>query len=68
MMPPAGSAVNHSPFRISTSPAFICGTPMDFTLLVKSDQGTATNSFRLSSGLPGAPLRFDSTNAPLRHS
>ena len=64
--PPGATNANLTPFKISTSPAFICGTPIDFTFLVKAGGlGTTTNSFRLLTGLPGLPLRFDSTNAPL---
>jgi uncharacterized repeat protein (TIGR01451 family) len=57
---------NLSPFRISTSPAFVCGTPLDCTLVVKSDQLVTTNQFRILTGTPGKPLRFDnSTPAPI---
>lgn len=62
---PVGSiASNLVPFKISTSPAFVCGTAIDFVLLVKSDQETRTNRFRLNSGVPGPAVRFNN-NTPL---
>ena len=33
------TGVNTTPFRVSTSPAFVCGTTIDFTLTVKFKQG-----------------------------
>ena len=60
------AAVNQTPFKISTFPSFVCGTPIDFTLVVKCDQATFTNQFRLPTGTPGTPLRFDnSTPVPI---
>ncbi len=66
LTPGGGSAVNQTPFKISTSPSFVCGTPVNLTLLVKCDQGSFTNQIRLASSLPGTPLRFDnSTPVPI---
>ena len=56
-----GAVVNQTPFKVSTSPLFVCGTPVDFTLVVKCDQTTFTNQFSVATGVPGIPLRFDST-------
>src|SRR5262249_16269267 len=53
------AGTNQLSFKVSTTPFFICGTPVDFALVVKSDQVTSTNFFRLNSGTPGAPTRFD---------
>ena len=59
---PADSVIsNIGPFRVSTIPEFICGTPVAFTLGVKSEQGVNTNQFTLATGTLGAPVRFDST-------
>ena len=33
------TGVNTTPFRVSTSPAFVCGTTIDFTLTVKFKKG-----------------------------
>ncbi|MGD0259138.1 MAG: protease pro-enzyme activation domain-containing protein [Verrucomicrobiota bacterium] len=60
-LPPGGSGVNAVPFQISTSPAFVCGTPINFTLVAKCDQSATTNLFRLPSGAPGTPVRFDNS-------
>jgi hypothetical protein len=46
-IPSATSAVNTAPFNISTSPAFACGTVINFSLKVKSDQGTFTRTFTM---------------------
>jgi uncharacterized repeat protein (TIGR01451 family) len=51
---------NIGPFRVSTIPEFICGTPVSFTLGVKSEQGVNTNQFTLATGALGTPVRFDS--------
>jgi uncharacterized repeat protein (TIGR01451 family) len=56
-----GAVVSRAPFKISTSPTFVCGTPIDFTLVVKCDQTAFTNQFRLPTGTPGTPLRFDNS-------
>jgi uncharacterized repeat protein (TIGR01451 family) len=60
-LPPGGSGVNVVPFQISTSPAFVCGTPVDCTLVAKCQQSATTNRFRLPSGSPGTPVRFDNS-------
>lgn len=64
---PVGAVVtNLVPFQFSTSPAFLCGTPVNFSLVIKSDQSTSTNVFTLSSGTAGAPKRYDSVGtAPI---
>ena len=62
-IPAGGSAANFSPFKISTSPEFVCGTPVEFTLIIKSDVDTRTNLFRLATGVLGSPVRFDNNTA-----
>ena len=59
-IPGGGSAPNRTAFKISTSPSFVCGTPIDLALAIKCNQSTITEQFSLSTGVPGAPLRFDS--------
>lgn len=61
-IPAGGSAENFVPFRITTSPEFICGTPLEFTLIIKSDVDTRTNLFRVPTGVLGLPVRFNNNN------
>ena len=44
------TGTNSALFRITTSPAFVCGTPLNLTLVVTYGGGANTNSFSLSSG------------------
>lgn len=62
-IPSSGSAANLVPFKVNTAPSFVCGTPIDFQLVVKSDQETRTNQFQLATGTLGSPLRFDNNVA-----
>ena len=39
------SSNNTVPFEFSTSPAFVCGTPINFTLTVTTDQGVFVTNF-----------------------
>jgi uncharacterized repeat protein (TIGR01451 family) len=57
----SGSSI--TTFTISTAPSFICGTPVDLTLVVKSDQVIETNFIVLPSGVLGSPEAFTSTTA-----
>jgi uncharacterized repeat protein (TIGR01451 family) len=58
---PVGSAgTNFTAFKVSTSPSFVCGTPIFFTLVVKSDQATLTNTFTLATGIAGATTKLSS--------
>jgi uncharacterized repeat protein (TIGR01451 family) len=50
------------PFKVSTSPSFICGTPIEFSLLVECAQVVTVYKFSLPSGMPGNPLRFDNNS------
>ncbi len=62
-IPPGGIVTNLSAFKISSSPTFICGTPVDLIMIVKSDQQSKTNTLRLASGFLGAVNRFDNPTA-----
>ena len=58
-LPTGGIATNLVPFRISTSPTFVCGTPITLTLILKTDQRTSTNNIVLPTGQSGMLTRFD---------
>lgn len=62
-MASGGTGTNLTAFKISTSPVFVCGTPVDMTLVLKSAQVTTTNQFTISSGALGTPVRFDNSSA-----
>jgi large repetitive protein len=65
-IPEGATNGNLSPFRISVASDFVCGLPLDCTMVVKSDQITITNRFTIYTGIPGTPLRFDnSTPTPI---
>ena len=57
--PPGGTNSNMTPFKVSTTPEFECGTPINFTLLIQTDTSRITNQFQISSGVDGTPLQFD---------
>jgi uncharacterized repeat protein (TIGR01451 family) len=63
-IPVGASATDLVPFKVSTSPAFVCGTPIDCSLLWQSAQAVSVSRFSLPSGVPGNPLRFDN-NIPV---
>ncbi|MEP6819337.1 MAG: carboxypeptidase regulatory-like domain-containing protein [bacterium] len=48
-IPVDGSSTNTTPFQINTSAAFVCGTPINFTLTVTSPQGTFPVNFSMPS-------------------
>jgi uncharacterized repeat protein (TIGR01451 family) len=61
-LPNSAMGTNLVRFSISTTPNFVCGTPVNLTVLVKSDQQTRTFNFTLlTGGSAGSPVRFDST-------
>jgi uncharacterized repeat protein (TIGR01451 family) len=63
---PSNSAPNLTYFTLSTEPSFVCGTPVNLTLVVKSDQVVVTNYIQLPSGLAGPPIPFtNSTPFPI---
>jgi len=57
---PGAMGSNVTPFRISTSPGFVCGTTINLTLTLNS--GDVIN-FSLPSGTAGAAVQFDN-NTP----
>src|SRR5207248_457721 len=62
-LPVGTAATNAVPFKISTSPLFVCGLPINLSVLIKCDQVTVTNLFSLPTGISGPPLRFDNFSA-----
>src|SRR5262249_11897883 len=44
---PEGTGTNSTPFLISTSPSFVCGTPVVVTLSLTFSGGTSTATFTL---------------------
>jgi uncharacterized repeat protein (TIGR01451 family) len=55
---PGATGTNNVPFRFTTSPGFVCGTVIDFTLTVISDQEVRTIKLRLNTGQIGTPITF----------
>lgn len=47
-----------TPFRISTTPELICGTPLQFDLIITSDQDIRTNAITIQTGVSGVPVAF----------
>ena len=64
-LPVGSGSTNVNLFKISTTPDFLCGTPVKLSMVVKSDQDTQTNLLTLISGSIGREIRFDSTNVPV---
>jgi hypothetical protein len=48
-IPIDGSGTNITPYQVSTSASFVCGTPIDFTLFMTFDGGTTTSHFTLQT-------------------
>jgi hypothetical protein len=46
-IPENGTATNSAPFSVSTSPSFVCGTAIDFTMTVTFTGGSSTFNFSL---------------------
>ena len=55
---PRSSAIGNGVFTINTQPTFVCGTPVNLTLILKSDQVVQTNHFQLPSGILAPPIGF----------
>jgi uncharacterized repeat protein (TIGR01451 family) len=55
------SATNTTSFKVSTSTNFVCGTTINFTLAIKTDEGTSRVTFSIPTGVLGTPVRFDSS-------
>jgi uncharacterized repeat protein (TIGR01451 family) len=62
-LPTNGIATNQTLFTLSTEPTFACGTPIDLTLVLKSDQGIQTNYIQLPSGALGPLESFTNSTA-----
>ena len=63
-IPVGGRGTNATPFQFSTSPAFVCGTNLDFELVVSTAaNGTFTIPFSIPSGSAGASVRFNNNTA-----
>ena len=61
---PSGAAItNRTPFKVSTAPTFVCGTTINFTLILKSDQSMSTNYFKVRTGVSGKPIVFAGTTS-----
>ena len=59
-IPINGRGTNITPFQFSTGPGFICGTNVDFDLVVTTPaNGTFTIPISLTSGAAGPPVRFN---------
>ena len=56
------SGTNLTSFTISTSPLFVCGSRIDFLLVIKSDQALTTNAFSVNTATPGPVVRFDNSS------
>ena len=61
---PGQLVTNSTPFLFYTSPAFVCGTQIQFTNTTTSVGRTNTGVFTRNSGLPASPLRYDN-NTPV---
>jgi uncharacterized repeat protein (TIGR01451 family) len=61
-LPMGSTGTNLAPFKISTSPSFVCGTPIELSVLISTYQGQAFSQITLPTGTPGTPLRFDNNS------
>jgi uncharacterized repeat protein (TIGR01451 family) len=61
-IPSGGSAVNQTPFTISTEPTFVCGTTVNLQFVLKCDQNVQTNFIQFATGTLGPPVEFDNNN------
>jgi uncharacterized repeat protein (TIGR01451 family) len=57
-IPPHSSVLANGFFTINTQPTFVCGTPVNLTLVLKSDQVVQTNQIQLPSGVLAPPVGF----------
>ena len=58
-LPPGGTVTNLTGFGLSIAPTFICGTPINFRVNLKSDQGLVVLRYSVPTGISGTPIRFD---------
>ncbi len=59
------TGTNTTPFAITTSPTFVVGTPIAFTLNVTTTQGPFTITFSVPTGALGAPVTFLYSGPPV---
>src|ERR1043166_6257562 len=64
-VPVKGFFTNLSGFQVMTAPDFVCGTPVQFTLVVSNNFGPVTNRLRLSSGLVSLNPALLNNNTPI---
>ena len=60
-LPPGGQSANLTPFKVSTLPSFICGTPIGFNLVIKADQEQSSKDFIIQTGTLGSPARYNNS-------
>ena len=59
---PGATCTNIIPFKFYTTPDFVCGTPIDFSLSVQSTVTTNVTPFRINTGLTSLnPIRFNNS-------
>ncbi len=63
VIPGTNAAVCLTPFGISTTPELVCGTPLQFDLIITSDQDIRTNAITILTGTNGAPILFQNNTA-----
>lgn len=61
-MPAGAGGTNLVAFTMSTAPFFVCGTPIQLNILIKSDELTSPATFVLTTGAAGAPKQYDNSN------
>ena len=61
-IPVGGTASNLTAFQISTTPTFVCGTPVVLNLLIKSDQIVSSSTFTLQSGVQQPLVQLNNTS------
>ena len=54
-MPIDASSSNTTPFKVSTAPGFVCGTPIDFTLKLNFTGGSQSSNFSMPTCTETAP-------------
>ena len=66
-IPPAGSAVNATPFTFNVATSVPCGSQLNFTLTVNFSGGASPKilTFTLPTGAPIAPATFSFTGPPV---
>ena len=62
---PAATGANTTPFQITTSPTFVIGTPIAFTLNVTTTQGPFTINFSVPTGTLGTPVDIIYSGPPV---